>query len=277
MRRIFLFLVFIFAASNNATSLGQNSISQSTEGNASPAINAGGDVIYTYNNVAEMTKVLLEFLHRRQQSDTFNEEDLKDELSIIHQELYETQPEEAEKRAAHFLETLPLHQRQIILSQYQDSQVLKNKSVNLTETFDSLIKYIDIYVSEIAVKSNLFSLEKVAEIQTVIQHDNAAQNKTLVRKIKVSDSKSIQVCFMPGSIVDDEFSSFPELSIVVKSDKEKPIKNGRLKIWGNVGDGTLMKPDWVLITSSDGTMPESTKKLFQDKLDLLLNAAIAAN
>ena len=277
MKRAFLFLICIFALSNNTISLGQNSVSQTTKGNASPAINAGRDAIYTYNDLAQMSKVLLEFLQRRPSPGEFNEDELKKELSIIYKELYETLPEEAENRAAQFLRMLPVHQHQIVLSHIQDTQVLKNKSMNLINTFDYLVMYIDTYISEIAVRSNLFSLEKVDEINQVIHSLNTNPDKILVRRIKVSDSKSIQVYFKPGSIVDDEFSKFPELSIIFTSENGKSIKNGRLKVWGYVGDGMLSFPDWVLITNQDGSFSEGTKKIFRDRFDTLLNAAIAAN
>jgi len=247
---------------------------QSTTGNQSPTISAGGDVIVTYgrDNIKEWSQVNTELLKGTEEGQTYTEQELRSKIAEIYQRLYDTLPQEAEERASQFLSTLSLRQEQLSEKHERQTEFLESLPGNLSRTFAYIVQYIDGYVTELEKKSDIMTLEKVADIGPAIVSSNRTGH--LVRIIHFTNSKLVNVIFVPGEIRSIKAVEYPKLTFQGYFLNGKPIEDGEFKVWRMSGSG--FGGGWEVQYQEDGTMNESTKDHLKKEFDKFLDRVIAS-
>jgi hypothetical protein len=228
-------------------------------------------VIIDRSTIKDNKQVLDKLLEDTPKGKTYTEQELRSKIAEIYQQLYDTLPQDAEKRASQFLSTLPLRQKQISDQQKRQAEFIKSIPDNLNKTFKDIIQYIDSYVMKIEEESGMMKLEKVADIGPVIVSSNRMGR--IVRIIHFTDSKFIKIAFSQGEIRDRKVREYPTLSFQGYLNK-KPIENGEFKVWKMRGSG--FGGGWGVQYEEDGTMSESTKEHFKKGFDKFLDRVIAA-
>jgi hypothetical protein len=247
---------------------------QSTMGNHSPTISAGGNVIITYgrDTIKEWSQVNTELLRGTQEGERYTEQELKRKITEIYQRLYDTLPQEAEERASQFLSTLSLRQEQLSDKHKRQTEFLESLPGNLSKTFAYIVQYIDTYVTELEKKSDIMTFEKVADIGPVVVSSN--RTGYLVRVIHFASSKFVKVIFVPGEIRSMQAVEYPELAFQGYFLNGKSIEDGEFKVWRMSSSG--FGGGWEVQYQEDGTMNESTKEHLKNEFDKFLDRVIAA-
>lgn len=244
---------------------GQKPLHQSTTGNQSPAISAGGNVNITYGfaqelvkaiedtlkglhindeevskRLQELLKLLKESSHKQQQfeeslkvlmeyvsSKDLEIHKLKKRLTDIHKVEFDSLPEEADRWASHFISTLPLRKEKLI-SQEDDRRIFSEKEkAKIPIVFDFVISDFD---------SRMMALKKHLDIY-ISKRDfpDLFGVSTRIRKVTFQNGSSIELVVQPGSLTKGLLNTYPSV------DFYKSANNQRYKlfsIWKPIG-GTI--------------------------------------
>jgi hypothetical protein len=242
-------------------------------GNQSPLVNSVGGPVNIIDERSDINEIrnIVDIIDKTTPEGTkYTLQEFRTRISKIYQQLYDVLPQEAEDRATQFLSTLPMRQ-QALEDKYEDRiKLIEILPSNLQETFNYIIKYTDLYLSELEKRSNI-TFEKLAEIGPIFASNT---NGYVIRRIKCEDKKYIDVNFYPGLILKNEVSEYPKLLFIGFFANGDGIRDGELKIIKPTGSG--FGGGWLVSFERDGTMNNETRKRFKQEFDMLLDRVIAA-
>lgn len=243
----------------------------------------GGDIIITVNrnDIVSMNQINETLLKETPQGKTYTEQELKNKVDQLYQQLYELMPEEAERRAELFVNTFAMRQEHL-REKFTDAEkkrleLLISLPDRLSSTFRYVLEFIDKYISEIGKEITEISIRKVQDPEHFIAESNSQQIE--VRIIHLPDSKFIKIEFHTGVIKGETIESYPSLHFSAYSGNNTLLNNEKCRLSLNRPKGQTIfggTPGEIQY-DFDGSLSEQTREQFQKKLDEFLDCVIASN
>jgi hypothetical protein len=225
-------ILFAVVCCNLSYVFSTDSIIQSTTGDQSPAIHAGGDVFLSYfsglsyKQVLQLSQSICESLQNARSAKEEDANKEADKLRAILARVFAAtgaSPEGIQERVQHFLDTLQVRKEKIRLQEddYQKSrdQALvdsKKLEVNLEFLFRHIFDYIDPFTSAMKESGQLSSIE-ISDYKLLYDASSPHNDRQGVRRIVFLNGSSIEITLFPGKIIDGLIQRCPDLVLSGRS------------------------------------------------------------
>lgn len=221
MKQAFFVFISLMLFLSNVSLAASQPTKQETHGDNSPIANTQkGNICITINEADKIREMIQDIFNN---CDNAQSLELKKRLAEIHKTELKTLPEEADKWADEFIQTLPLRKDKVLSQEEEQNKRLTQQTKDIPLLFEYTIKKFDAQILALRNKlDNKIELKQEDFKGMIAYGDEITVVNNPIRVVTFPNGTKLLLSVSKGRIKDNRFVQYPGIDI-------NEIKNGQDK------------------------------------------------